>query len=155
MNISFKQILEGLTFLELERVKEIVEEEIERRKAQGFEFVFITSANRKHHPYVAKLKYNTRKNKIEREFFNLQREYKGNKVSVHGTYKAKTGTVIEYRRGSEERIWNIVNSKGQLIPYTKYSNNHGKQDIINYLKGSLTLEDIERKLEEDEDRYLF
>ena len=149
--IDLNKIIKMLTEDEIQKIIKILEEELKTRKNERNYYFNSSFVPRKYHPYVAKLRFED--GRIKREFVNLKREYRFDEVKVHGVYKAAVGTVIEYRR-DEERFWCIVNSKGQLITYTAFSNKEGRGDIINYLKGKLTLDDIERKLEEDEDRYL-
>ena len=117
------------------------QEQVER------EFVFTTrKAHVKYHPYVSRIVYTD--GKIKRQFYKLNTKYEeGYIVTVHGTFKAKAGDIIEVRYGEGGIFWYIVDSKGRLTLYTRYEHEEGKREVVRYLKGELSLKDLEENLE--------
>ena len=151
---DFKKVIKVLSSEEIQKIKEILEEELKTRKPtqkqektqakfHEFEFDGMSITDKKRIPYVAKLTWQD--GKLCREFFKLNREYRGNKVFVKGKYKAVKGTVIEKRYGhSNTKYWYVViednAGQGVEIYYTPTTCEEGRQDIIDYLKGKITFE---------------
>ena len=128
-----------------ERQKQM-EENQEEKQEELHEFQFLAlDAPRKWHPYAARL--TIKDDKIQREFYEFKRDYKGNKVSVYGTFKAPVGAVIEQRHGNENKYWYVVTSTGCLIPFTPSYHEEGRKDIISYLKGEINLKQLEEKID--------
>ena len=110
-----------------------------------FEFSFeATSDPRKGVPYVAKLVY--RNGKLEREFYNLNRTWGKNMVTVSGKYKAKSGDIIERRSGAswknDYRYWFLVTPDGKQVKVADIDDSEAKVQVIEYLKGNLKAEDL-------------
>jgi hypothetical protein len=108
---------------------------------------------RKGYPYVAKLVW--RDGKVEREFYNLKREYGKKRVTVWGHFTAEDGDVVEMREDAswknDYRYWYLV-YKGKLYYLADASNSQRKRYVIDYLSGDLTMEEmlsaLDVKLEE-------
>ena len=98
---------------------------------------------RKGYPYVAKLVW--RDGKLEREFYNLKREYGKKRVTVWGHFTAEDGDVIEMREDAswknDYRNWYLV-YKGKLYYLADASNSQRKRYVIDYLSGDLTMEEM-------------
>jgi hypothetical protein len=98
---------------------------------------------RKGYPYVAKLVW--RDGKLEREFYNLKREYGKKRVTVWGHFTAEDGDVIEMREDAswknDYRYWYLV-YKGKLYYLADASNSQRKRYVIDYLSGDLTMEEM-------------
>ncbi|WPX08138.1 hypothetical protein [Caldicellulosiruptor danielii] len=83
--------------------------------------------------------------KIEREFFDLQKTYGRKNVLVHGKYKAREGDIIEIRTGgswkNDYRSWYVVHD-GQLVKVADIDSAKEKLVVEKYLKGDLSLEEL-------------
>ena len=93
--------LREMTIRELEElISEANKALAEKKRSESEEFEFEFSATndpRKGMPYVARLYWQD--GKLQREFFDLHKEWGKKEVTVSGTYKAKTGDIIEIRTG--------------------------------------------------------
>ena len=96
-------------------------------------------------PYAAKITYAN--GEIQREFYELRKKYWDDVVMVHGKIHASVGEVVEIRFSRSKKYWFIVSSKKELTPYACYSDDERKNEVIEYLQGKITFEDLERKLE--------
>jgi hypothetical protein len=98
---------------------------------------------RKGHPYVAKLVW--KDGKVEREFYNLKREYGKKRVTVWGHFTAEDGDVIEMREDAswknDYRYWYLV-YKGKLYYLADVDSSQRKRHVIDYLSGELTMEEM-------------
>ena len=121
----------------------------ERKSKDNKEFTFEFNASedkRKGVPYVAKI--TLKDNKIEREFYQLDRIYNGKYISVNGTYTAKSGDIIEIREGAswknDYRYMYIITETGDKVRI-----GHSKADCVfdikKYLAGEMTAEELINK----------
>ncbi|MFZ8861444.1 MAG: hypothetical protein ACO2PP_13235 [Thermocrinis sp.] len=98
---------------------------------------------RKGIPYVARLV--VRDGKLEREFYNLKREYGKKSITVWGEFTAEDGDVIEMREGAswknDYRYWYLV-YKGKLYLLADVNSSKRKRYVIDYLSGELTMEEM-------------
>jgi len=104
----------------------------------------VTLDPRKHGaPYVAKLVWKDRK--IEREFFNLKRQYGKKEVTVWGTFEAEDGDIIEMREGAswknDYRNWYLV-WNGDLYFLTDVDDSQRKRIVIDYISGELAIDEM-------------
>jgi hypothetical protein len=110
----------------------------------GYKFYYEATIDpRKGYPYVAKLVW--KDGKLEREFYNLKREYGKKRVTVWGYFTAEDGDVIEMREDAswknDYRNWYLV-YKGKLYYLTDVSNSQRKRYVIDYMSGELTMEEM-------------
>jgi hypothetical protein len=98
---------------------------------------------RKGIPYVARLV--VRDGKLEREFYNLKREYGKKSITVWGEFSAEDGDVVEMREGAswknDYRYWYLV-YKGKLYFLADVDSSKRKRYVIDYLSGELTMEEM-------------
>lgn len=117
--------------------------EIMNKKEFKFNFDF-TNDPRKGTPYAAKLYIEN--GKIERNFFDLQREWGKKQVTVYGEFIAKTGDIIEQREGgswnNDYRYWYLVDENGKLTKVADISNSQEKIKVKKYLKNEITMEEL-------------
>lgn len=140
--------LSDMSLKELEELKIQIEEEIKQRKiAQSgeYEFEFRHSNDpRKSIPYAARLILDEN-DKIERDFFELNREYGKNSVAVYGTYTAKDLDIIEERHGGswkkDRRYWYLIYD-GEKIQIADVNNASEKARVKEYMKGIITEEEL-------------
>jgi DNA polymerase III delta prime subunit len=143
------QLLEEMSIEELEEliayangVLRRKKESLQARKKYRF-YYEVTLDPRKGFPYVARLVW--RDNKVEREFYNLKKQYGKKKVTVWGDFEASDGDIIEMRTGAswrnDYRAWYLV-YKGKLYLLTWTSDSQGKKVVVDYLSGELTMEDL-------------
>jgi len=116
----------------------------ETQQERKYKFYYeVTMDPRKGFPYVARLVW--RDGKVEREFYNLKREYGKKQVTVWGDFTAKDGDVIEMREGAswknDYRKWYLV-WKGKLYLLTWMDSSQRKRYVIDYLSGDLTMEEM-------------
>jgi len=108
----------------------------------------VTLDPRKHgSPYVAKLVW--KDGKLQREFYDLKRQYGKKEVTVWGTFEAEDGDIIEMREGAswknDYRNWYLV-WNGDLHFLTDVDDSEKKRVVMDYLSGDLTMEDIVKQL---------
>jgi hypothetical protein len=98
---------------------------------------------RKGIPYVARLVF--KEGKLEREFYNLKREYGKKSITVWGEFSAEDGDVVEMREDAswknDYRYWYLVYG-GKLYLLTRTTNSQRKRYVIDYLSGELTMEEM-------------
>lgn len=137
-----------MSLKELEELKLEIEEEIKQRKiaeSGEYEFEFRYSNDpRKSTPYAARL-FLDENDKIERDFFDLNREYGKNSVAVYGTYTAKDLDIIEERHGGswkkDHRYWFLIHD-GEKIQVADINNASEKARVKEYMKGVITEEEL-------------
>ena len=148
--IDFNKVIKVLSKEEIQKIISTLQTELNERqqRTKKFEFYFSTSnVPRKCHPYVARLYW--KDNKIQRQFYNFKRSYhKDNTVSVYGHYEAPPGSVLEKRCNEDGRQWFLVLPNGKHKEFE--FDEEGKKIIQEYLKGNLTLDEVETKLDEKE-----
>ena len=113
--------LKEMTIQELEElIAEASKVLAEKKRSESEEFEFQFSATndpRKGVPYVARLYWED--GKLQREFFDLHKEWGKKEVTVSGTYKAKTGDIIEIRTGgswkNDCRSWSLGTEEGEIV----------------------------------------
>ncbi|NLZ91336.1 MAG: hypothetical protein GX918_05415, partial [Clostridiales bacterium] len=89
-----------------------------RSESKEFEFEFsATSDPRKGKPYVALLYWED--GKLQRSFYDLNRQWGKKEITVSGTYKARAGDIIEQRSGgswkNDYRAWYLVTEDGEQV----------------------------------------
>lgn len=148
--IDFNKMIKVLSKEEIQKIISTLQTELDERqqRIKKFEFYF-TASNipRKYHPYVARLLWVN--GKIQRQFFNFKRSYhKDNTVSVYGKYEVPAGAVLEKRYNEDGKQWFLVTSDGKQKEFGFYADKEGKQIMMDYLKGSLTIDEVEKRLNE-------
>ena len=143
--------LKEMTIRELE---ELISEankvlaEKKRSESEEFEFEFsATNDPRKGMPYVARLYWQD--GELQREFFDLHKEWGKKEVTVSGTYKAKTGDIIEIRTGgswkNDYRAWYLVAKDGEQIEVADIDNSRDKARVTKYLQGKISASELLNK----------
>ena len=122
--------------------------EKKRSESEEFEFEFsATNDPRKGMPYVARLYWED--GKLQREFFDLHKEWGKKEVTVSGTYKAKTGDIIEIRTGgswkNDYRAWYLVTEDGEQITVADIDNSREKARVTEYLQGKISASELLKK----------
>ena len=141
-NIDF---IKNLSNEELEKLSKIIKNELKERDQDKNEFVFnfeATNDPRKGVPYVAKLFIDD--DKLQRQFFDLEKVYGKKEVTVSGKYTAKPGDIIEIRTGGAGRMIigrgaHITENKEQIKvadindSYANYKLKNERRNIVNDL----------------------
>ncbi len=122
--------------------------EKKRSESEEFEFEFsATSDPRKGMPYVARLYWED--GKLQREFFDLHKEWGKKEVTVSGTYRAKAGDIIERRWGgswkNDYRAWYLVAKDGEQIEVADIDNSRDKARVTKYLQGKISASELLNK----------
>ena len=150
MENNITEIVEVLKIIPIEQleslrtiINSLIEEKIEKNKNE-YEFEFnATNDPRKGVPFVERLVWEN--GKLERKFYDLEKTYGKNEVTVFGKYKAKDGDIIEIRKGgswkNDYRYWYIVQG-GKLIFVAHIDNAKDKADVIRYSKGEITADEL-------------
>jgi len=117
-----------------------------------YEYEFNETADpRKGIPYVARLVY--KNGKIEREFYNMNRAWGKNSITVSGKYTARIGDIIEKRIGAswknDYRYWYIILDNGEEVKVADISNSREKMVVIEYLKGNIPYEEFKKEILEE------
>jgi len=93
---------------------------------------------------VAKLIIN--EGKIDRNFFELSKQYGKRSVTVSGQYKAKVGEIIEQREGgswkNDYRYWYLVTEDGKLEKVADIDNSSRKSLVEKYLRNEIKSSDL-------------
>ena len=135
----------------IEELEELISEankvlaEKKRSTSEEYEFQFsATNDPRKGMPYVARLYWED--GKLQREFFDLHKEWGKKEVTVSGTYKAMTGDIIEIRTGgswkNDYRTWYLVTADGEQIAVADIDNSKEKAKVIEYLQNKISAEEL-------------
>ena len=119
--------------------------EKKRNESKEFEFEFsATSDPRKGKPYVARLYW--RDGKLQRAFYDLNRQWGKNVVTVCGTYTAKAGDIIERRRGgswkNDYRSWYLVTEDGEQVVVADIDSSKDKARVTKYLRGKISAAEL-------------
>ena len=143
--------LKEMTIQELEELiaeaRRILTEK-KRSESKEFEFEFsATSDPRKGKPYVARLYWQD--GKLQRDFYDLNRQWGKKEITVSGTYKARAGDVIERRSGgswkNDYRAWYLVTEDGEQVMVANIDSSEDKTKVIEYLRGKITAEELINK----------
>lgn len=123
---------------EIQKLKnKIIELESEKRNLlEEFEFeADYATDKRKGYPYVAKI-YLDCDQKLQRDFFDLEKEYDKNWIRIYGKFQAKIGEIVEIRKGgswkNDYRDFYIVRNDGKLEHFANYTET---KKVKEYLKG--------------------
>jgi len=146
----FENLFENLKNMSIEELERLITEAnkvlVEKKRSEAKEFVFefsATSDPRKGKPYVARLYWD---GKLQRSFFNLNRQWGKNEVTVSGTYTAKAGDIIERRWGgswkNDYRAWYLVTADGEQIKVADIDNSKEKARVIEYLQGKINMAEL-------------
>ena len=138
----------------IEELKELIAEagkvlaEKKRSESKEFEFEFsATSDPRKGKPFVARLYWED--GKLQRSFYDLNRQWGKREITVSGTYKARVGDIIEQRSGgswkNDYRAWYLVTEGGEQIKVADIDNSKEKARVTEYLQGEITAEELINK----------
>ncbi len=138
----------------IEELEELIAEagkvlaEKKRSTSKEFEFEFsATSDPRKGKPYVARLYWQD--GKLQRDFYDLNRQWGKKEITVSGTYKAKAGDIIERRWGgrwkNDYRAWYLVTEDGEQIEVADIDKSRDKARVTEYLQGKITAEKLINK----------
>ena len=138
----------------IEELKELIAEagkvlaEKKRSESKEFEFEFsATSDPRKGKPYVARLYWQD--GKLQRDFYDLNRQWGKKEITVSGTYTAKAGDIIEQRSGgswkNDYRSWYLVTEDGEQIEVAYIDNTKEKMRVTEYLQGKISAEELLNK----------
>jgi len=115
-----------------------------KTKEKECEFKFdATSDPRKAYPYVAKIVL--KNGKIDRQFFDLHREYGRNEIAVFGTYKVKNGDIVEEQTGGSWKnkyryLYYIDGCKKWLIGGGTDADT--KKRVIKFLSGEIGVNEL-------------
>jgi hypothetical protein len=140
--------LKNMTIQELEElISEANRILTEKKRYESNEFKFEFSATndpRKGMPYVARLYWED--GKLQREFFDLHKEWGKKEVTVSGTYTAKAGDIIEIRSGgswkNDYRAWYLVTEEGEQITVADIDNSKDKARVTEYLQNKISAAEL-------------
>ena len=132
---------------ELEGLVEVIKNKIKERrtKKQEFSFKFAASGDpRKGKPYVARLIHSDEK--LKREFFNLERSWGKNSLTISGEYTARAGDIIEKRVKAtwknDYRYWYLITENGEEVKVAEIDSDTDKSQVIKYLKGEISASEL-------------
>ena len=140
--------LKNMTIQELEKLiseaNRILTEK-KRYESKEFEFEFsATSDPRKGKPYVARLYWQD--GKLQRAFYDLNRQWGKKEITVSGTYKARAGDIIERRSGgswkNDYRAWYLVTAAGEQVMVADIDSSKDKAKVTEYLQGKIKAEEL-------------
>ena len=139
--------LKNLSNEELQELFNSIKKELEERKPKT-EFTFnfeATNDPRKGIPYVARL-FVDDNGKLQRQFFNMSKNYGKKEVTISGKYTAKAGDIIEIRTGgswkNDYRSWYCITEDGEKILVADIDNSQEKAKVEKYLKGEITAKEL-------------
>ena len=143
--------LKEMTIQELEKlIAEAGKVLAEKKRSESKEFQFefsATSDPRKGKPFVARLYWQD--GKLQRDFYDLNRQWGKKEITVSGTYTAKAGDIIEQRSGgswkNDYRAWYLVTEGGEQIKVADIDNSKEKERVTEYLQGKISAEELLRK----------
>lgn len=119
--------------------------EKKRYESKEFEFEFSATCDpRKGTPYVARLYWQD--GKLQRAFYDLNRQWGKKEITVSGTYRAKAGDIIEQRNGgswkNDYRAWYLVTKDGKKVMVADINNSKEKARVTEYLQGKINAEEL-------------
>ena len=135
----------------IEELEELIAEagkvlaEKKRYESKEFEFEFsATSDPRKGKPYVARLYWED--GKLQRAFYDLNRQWGKKEITVSGTYKARAGDIIERRWGgswkNDYRAWYLVTEAGEQVMVADIDSSKDKARVTEYLQGKISAAEL-------------
>jgi ABC-type histidine transport system ATPase subunit len=84
--------------------------------------------------------------KLQRSFYDLNRQWGKHEITVSGTYKAKAGDIIEIRSGgswkNDYRAWHLVTEEGELVIVADIDSSKDKARVTEYLQGKIKAEEL-------------
>ena len=84
--------------------------------------------------------------KLQRSFYDLNRQWGKKEVTVSGAYKAKAGDIIEQRSGgswkNDYRTWYLVTSDGEQIAVADINDSEQKMRVTEYLQGKISAAEL-------------
>ena len=139
--------LKNMTIQELEKLiseANRVLAEKKRYESREFEFEFsATSDPRKGKPYVARLYWD---GKLQRDFYDLNRQWGKKEITVSGTYTAKAGDIIEIRSGgswkNDYRAWYLITEDGKQVMVADIDDSKDKAKVTEYLQGKISAAEL-------------
>ena len=149
-----EKMLESLKNMNVEELESLIQKaseilaEKKRENAGKFEFEFsATNDPRKGKPYVARLYWGGEK--VEREFFDLHRQWGKKELTVSGKYTAHAGDIIEKRLGgswkNDYRSWYFVTETGEEVKVADIDDSAAKTRVIQYLRHEITAKELLEK----------
>jgi len=119
--------------------------EKKRSTTEEFEFEFsATSDPRKGTPYVARLYWQD--GKLQRDFYDMSRQWGKKEVTVSGTYTAKAGDIIERRSGgswkNDYRAWYLITEDGEQVKVAYIDSSKDKARVTEYLQGKISAAEL-------------
>ena len=143
--------LKEMTIRELEElIAEAGKVLAEKKRSESKEFTFefsATSDPRKGKPFVARLYWQD--GKLQRDFYDLNRQWGKKEITVSGTYTAKAGDIVEERSGgswkNDYRAWYLVTEDGKQVRVADIDSSENKAKVTEYLQGKITAEELLRK----------
>ena len=140
--------LKNMTIQELE---ELISEankvlaEKKRSTSEEFEFEFSATCDpRKGKPYVARLYWED--GKLQRSFYDLNRQWGKKEITVSGSYTAKAGDIIERRSGgswkNDYRAWYLVTAAGEQVMVADIDSSKDKAKVTEYLQGKISAAEL-------------
>lgn len=119
--------------------------EKKRYESKEFEFEFSATCDpRKGKPYVARLYWED--GKLQRSFYDLNRQWGKKEITVSGTYNARVGDIIESRSGgswkNDYRAWYLVTEAGEQIKVADIDNSKEKARVTEYLQGKISAAEL-------------
>ena len=135
----------------IEELEELIAEagkvlaEKKRSTSKEFEFEFSATCDpRKGKPYVARLYWQD--GKLQRDFYDLNRQWGKKEVTVSGTYTAKAGDIIEQRSGgswkNDYRAWYLVTEGGEQVMVADIDSSEQKMRVTEYLRGKISAAEL-------------
>jgi hypothetical protein len=150
-----EKMLESLKNMNVEELESLIQKaneilvEKKRENAGEFEFEFsATNDPRKGKPYVARLYWGGEK--VERDFFNLHRQWGKKELTVSGKYTARAGDIIEKRVGgswkNDYRSWYFITETGEEVKVAGIDNSAAKAIVTQYLRHEITAKELLEKV---------
>jgi len=135
----------------IEELEELIAEagkvlaEKKRSTSKEFEFEFSATCDpRKGKPYVARLYWED--GKLQRSFYDLNRQWGKKEVTVSGVYTAKAGDIIEIRSGgswkNDYRAWYLVTEGGEQVMVADIDSSEQKMRVTEYLRGKISAAEL-------------
>lgn len=154
-----EKMLDSLKNMSTEELENLINKatkilgEKKRANVNEFEFEFSATCDpRKGKPFVARLYWGEKDGKqgVQRDFFDLDRQWGKKEITVSGTYKAKAGDIVEKRTGgswkNDYRAWYYISENAEEICVADIDNSEDKARVVEYLKGKITAEELTKAI---------